>query len=228
VRGFQTYPEGPQPPHPVCLTSPSARKGKQPSPRRGEGDEGKVRSNPVSRLVGSSKNVVVAQVGAAHGVKGEVRLKSFTAVPMDVAAYGALEAADGRLFEIETARPAAAPAGDMLVVHFRGIEDRAAAEALNGVELSVPRARLPEAGDDEFYHADLIGLTAETVSGETLGTVIAVQNYGAGDLLEIAAPGAMPVLIPFTRAAVPTVDVAGGRVVVDPPAGLLEESGEET
>jgi len=171
--------------------------------------------------------VVVGQVGAAHGVKGEVRLKSFTAAPMDVTGYGPLASDDGRLFEIETARPAAGPAGDMLVVRFRGIEDRNAAAALNGIELSVPRERLPEAGNDEFYHADLIGLAAETVSGETLGTVIAVQNYGAGDLLEIAAPGAMPVLIPFTRAAVPTVDVGGGRVVVDPPPGLLEEGEED-
>ncbi len=172
--------------------------------------------------------VVVGQVGAAHGIRGEVRLKSFTAAPMDVTGYGPLAAADGRSFEIETARPAAGPASDVLVVHFKGIDDRNAAEALNGVELSVPRERLPEAEEDEFYHADLIGLAAETVSGETLGTVIAVQNYGAGDLLEIAAPGAMPVLIPFTRAVVPTVDVAGGRVVVDPPPGLLEESGEDT
>ncbi len=171
--------------------------------------------------------VVVAQVGAAHGVKGEVRLKAFTAAPMDVTAYGALAGNDGRAFEIETARPAAGPAGDMLVVRFKGIEDRNAAEALNGIELSVPRERLPQAKDDEFYHADLIGLAAETVSGEALGTIVAVQNYGAGDLLEIAAPGAMPVLVPFTRAAVPTVDVASGRVVVDPPPGLLDNREED-
>jgi len=171
--------------------------------------------------------VVVAQIGAAHGVNGEVRLKSFTATPLDVTQYGPLAAADGRFFEIERARPAAGPAGDMLVVRFKGIEDRDAAEALAGIALSVPRARLPEAGEDEFYHADLIGLAVETVSGEALGTVIAVENYGAGDLLEIAPPAGAPVLIPFTRAAVPAVDVAGGRVVVAPPPGLFGQSTEE-
>ncbi len=175
----------------------------------------------------SAKDVIVGQVGAAHGIKGEVRLKSFTAVPMDIGGYGPLIGGDGRSFEIETARPAAGTASDMLVVRFKGVADRDAAEALNGIELSVPRARLPEAETDEFYHADLIGLAAETVSGEALGTIVAVQNYGAGDLLEIVAPGTMPVLVPFTRAAVPTVDVAGGRVVVDPPPGLLDESEED-
>jgi 16S rRNA processing protein RimM len=176
----------------------------------------------------SPKNhVVVGRIGAAHGIKGEVRLKSFTEAPMDIAGYSPLLAPDGRSFEIERARPAAGASADMLVVHFKGIDDRDAAEALNGVELSVPRERLPEAAEDEFYHSDLIGLVAETVAGEALGTVIAVENYGAGDLLEIAPPRGQTILVPFTRVVVPEVDLAAGRVVVNPPRGLIEESEEE-
>jgi len=171
--------------------------------------------------------VVVGQVGAAHGIKGEVRLRSFTETPMDIAGYAPLTAPDGRCFEIEAARPAAGSAPDMLVVRFKGIDERGAAEALNGIELSVTRDRLPEPQEDEFYHADLIGLAAVTVGGQTLGTVIAVNNYGAGDILEIAPPRGTPILVPFTRAAVPEVDVTGGRVVVDPPPGLIEVGDEE-
>ena len=105
--------------------------------------------------------------------------------------------------------------------------DRNAAEALNGIELSIPRQRLPAAEDDEFYYADLIGLSAETVDGRSLGTVIGVQNYGAGDLLEVAPSRGDTILVPFTRAVVPRVDIEEGRVVVDPPEGLLEEPDEE-
>jgi 16S rRNA processing protein RimM len=114
-----------------------------------------------------------------------------------------------------------------LIVRFKGIDDRSAAEALTGTDLSVPRDRLPPPEDDDYYHADLIGLEAVSVSGEPIGTVIAVPNYGAGDLIEVAPPRGEPVLIPFTRAAVPEVDIAGGRIVVDPPPGLLEAEAEE-
>jgi 16S rRNA processing protein RimM len=171
----------------------------------------------------AADRVVVAQFGAAHGIKGEVRLKSFTGVPAEVAAYGQLEAPDGRRFEIEAARPAAGTSPDMLVVRLKGVGDRNAAEALNGIELSVSRDRLPPAGADEYYHADLIGLAAATAAGEALGTVIAVHNYGAGDLLEIAPRRGATFLLPFTRAAVPEVDIAAGRIVVEPPPGLLDE-----
>jgi 16S rRNA processing protein RimM len=170
--------------------------------------------------------VTVAVVGAAHGIKGEVRVKPLTGDPMAIRAYGPLEAADGRRFEVESARAAAGSSPDMLVVRFRGIANRAEAEALNGLELAVPRDRLPEPETDEFYHADLIGLAVSTVGGDALGTVIAVQNFGAGDLLEIAPRAGPTILIPFTRAAVPVVDAAGGRVVVDPPPGLLETDDE--
>jgi 16S rRNA processing protein RimM len=173
-----------------------------------------------------TRQVVVAQIGAAHGVKGEVRLKPFTQVPADVAAYGPLTAADGRVFEIEAMRPAAGTSPDMLVVRFKGIADRTAAEALTNIELSVPHDRLPPAEEGEFYHADLIGLAAVTPGGETLGTVVGLPNYGAGDLLEIAPPRGSTILVPFTETAVPTIDIAGGRVVVDPPKGLLDDDDE--
>lgn len=177
--------------------------------------------------------VLVAEIGAAHGIKGEVRLKSFTAVPLSVMDYGPLTAADGRTFELLSARPAAGSSSpDMLVVRFKGVADRNAAEKLNRIELSVPQDRLPPAGEGEYYHADLIGLAAVTKDGAPLGTVVAVQNYGAGDLIEIAPPQGKTLLIPFTDDAVPQVDVAGGHMVVEPPveievAGMDGGSSEE-
>jgi 16S rRNA processing protein RimM len=167
--------------------------------------------------------VLVARIGAAHGVKGEVRLQSYTQDPMDVAKYTPLAAADGRTFAVLDARPVPSSA-NVLVVRFAGVADRNAAEALTGLELSVPRSVLGEAGEDEFFHADLIGLAAVGRDGVPLGTVIAVQNYGAGDLLEIAPAHGNTVLVPFTSAAVPEVDVAGGRVVVEAPPGLMDEA----
>jgi 16S rRNA processing protein RimM len=175
--------------------------------------------------MGRPRDLVVAEIGAAHGLKGEVRLKSFTGVPADVARYGPLAADDGRTFEIVSARPAAGTSPDMLVVRLKGVADRNAAEALTGTRLSVPFDRLPAAGDDEYYHADLIGLDAVTPDGEKLGTIVAVPNYGAGDLIEIAPPRGEAILVPFNRTHVPEVDVAGGRVVVVPPVFGGEDSG---
>jgi 16S rRNA processing protein RimM len=171
--------------------------------------------------------IVVARIGAAHGIRGEVRLKSFTEEPLAVRSYGSLEAEDGRAFAITAARPAAGTSPDMLVVSLKGVSSRNEAEALTGLELSVARDRLPKAEEDEFYHADLIGLDAVGKDGAALGTVIAVQNFGAGDLLEIAPKRGATILVPFTRAAVPEIDIAGKRVVVDPPPGLLGEADEE-
>ena len=166
----------------------------------------------------ASRMVVVAQIGAAHGIKGEVRLKSFTQTPEDVAAYGPLTAADGRVFEIEAIRAAAGSSPpEMFVVRLKGVTDRTAAEKLTRLDLSVPADRLPAPEPDEFYHADLIGLVAFTAEGSEIGTVIAVQNYGAGDLIEIAPPRGQTVLVPFTESAVPEIDLAGRRIVVVPP-----------
>ena len=175
---------------------------------------------------GRAERIAVARFGAAHGIRGEVRLKSYTGEPLAVRAYGPLMAADGRTFVLASARPAAGTSPDMLVVRVDGVTTRNEAEMLNGVELSVPRDRLPKAAEDEFYHADLIGLDAVGPDGTRLGTVIAVQNFGAGDLLEIAPSRGATFLVPFTRAIVPEVDLGGGRVVVDPPPGLI--GGDDT
>jgi 16S rRNA processing protein RimM len=155
--------------------------------------------------------VLVAQIGAAHGIRGEVRLRAFTADPLAVKHYGPLETEDGRqAFTIETLRPQK----DVLVVRFAGVTDRNAAERLRNQNLYVPRARLPAPEAGEFYHADLIGLAVEAIDGRALGTVIAVHNFGAGDLLEVKPPNSPAVMLPFTEAIVPVVDIAGGRVVV--------------
>lgn len=168
-----------------------------------------------------AERIVVAQIGAAHGVRGEVRLKSFTEDPLAVRAYGALEADDGRTVTIASARPASGGQPDMLVVRLNGVTSRDDAEALNGLRLSVPRSRLPETDKDEFYHADLIGLAAVAKDGRAVGTVVAVYDYGAGDLLEIAPDAGATFLLPFTRDTVPQVDIAGGSLVIDPPQGLI-------
>ncbi len=162
-----------------------------------------------------AERVCVAQIGAPHGVRGEVRLWSFTAEPLAVADYGPLETEDGsRRFEVEEIRLAKRH----LVARLRGIEDRDAAERLTNVKLYVPRARLPEPQANEFYHADLIGLAAVETSGKEMGKVIAVHNFGAGDILEIQlAQGGATVMLPFDNATVPTVDIAGRRIVIVPP-----------
>ncbi len=165
--------------------------------------------------------ILLGIVGAAHGVRGEVRIKSYTAEPMALAGYGALTDDSGRAIEIARARSAK---GDMLVAKIKGVDDRSAAEALNGTRLYIERDRLPAPDADEFYHADLIGLLAETPDGAALGTVTAVEDHGAGDILDIApADGAPTLMIPFTQAAVPLVDIAGGRIVVDPPEEIAGE-----
>lgn len=166
------------------------------------------------------ERVLLAMVGAAHGVKGEVRLKSFTADPMGLGDYLRLIAEDGRSFKIERLRPAKT----MLVAKFRGIEDRNAAEALNGIHLYAERSDLPPPDDDEFYHADLIGMNASDEAGESLGTVTGVHDFGAGDILEIAPRRGQSLLVPFTRAAVPVVDIANQRLVVVPPVEAEDDA----
>jgi 16S rRNA processing protein RimM len=168
-----------------------------------------------------SKLICVARIGAAHGVRGEVRLWTFTEDPLAVLHYGPLKTKDGsRTFEIAKAREAK----DHLVATIKGITDRNAAERLNGLELYVPRDRLPETDDDEYYHTDLIGLAAVTTAGDALGRVLAIHNFGAGDIIEIAPPSGSTLMLPFTNAVVPTVDLEGGRVLIELPT---EIEGEE-
>ena len=162
-----------------------------------------------------AERICVAQIGGAHGIRGEVKLKSFTADPLAVKDYGALESEDGAAsFEIEALRPAKG----YLVARLRGVRDRNAAEQLTNLRLFVPRERLPPPAADEFYHADLIGLAAVTAAGVEVGTVVAVHNFGAGDILELRPPaGGTTMMLPFTDAFVPRIDIAGGRIVVEPP-----------
>jgi 16S rRNA processing protein RimM len=158
------------------------------------------------------QRVCVARIGAAHGVRGEVKLWPFTEDPMAVTRYGELSADDGRSFEIETVRWGK----DFLVARLKGIRDRTAAEQLRNVDLYVPRDRLPKLPDEEYYHADLIGLGVEDHDGTALGTITAVHDFGAGDLLEIQpASGGDTVMVPFTAGTVPVIDIAGGRIVVN-------------
>lgn len=166
----------------------------------------------------SSDRVLIAEIGAAHGIRGEIRVKPHGEDPMALKRYGPLESEDGsRTFEIEALRPQK----HMLIVRFKGIRDRNAAEALTRTKLYIPRERLPEPDEDDFYHADLIGLPVFDGAGEDLGTVVSVPNFGAGDLLEIAPPGAPSFYLPFTREAVPQIDIEGGRLVAQLPDGLL-------
>jgi 16S rRNA processing protein RimM len=165
--------------------------------------------------------VCVARIGAAHGVRGAVKLWTFTEDPLAVQSYGLLMTKDGaRQFEIANVREAK----DHLVATFKGIATRNDAEKLNGIELYVPREKLPATDDGEYYHADLIGLAAVNAADEPLGRIIAIHNFGAGDIIEIAPPKGATMLLPFTNAVVPTVDIAGGRVVIELPR---EIEGEE-
>lgn len=167
--------------------------------------------------------VQVGRLGAAHGVRGEIRLKSFTGDPAAIATYGPLrDPMGGRQFVIESLRLIR---DDMFVARLAGVRDRSAAEALCNVDLYVARDKLPEPADEEFYHSDLIGLTAVSETGETIGKVLNVLNFGAGDILEIRPISGEPMLLPFTRAVVPRIDLAAGWLTVVPPA---EVDGEDS
>jgi 16S rRNA processing protein RimM len=162
----------------------------------------------------AAARVMVGVVVGAQGVRGALRIKPFTAEAASIAAYGPVEDEAGtRRFRLRLV----GEAKGVVVAKLDGIEDRDAAEALKGMRLYVPRAALPAAGDDEFYHADLVGLEALAPDGRRLGRVRAVQNFGAGDTLELELEDGGALLVPFTKAAVPEVDLAGRRLVVDPP-----------
>lgn len=163
--------------------------------------------------------ICVGAVAGAFGVGGEVRLKSFCAEPGAIAGYGPLVTEDGaRAFEVQITRPVKGG----FAARLSGVATREEAEALRGTRLCVPRGRLPAPGEEEFYHADLIGLAVVDTGGAGLGRVRAVHDFGAGDVIEIDLGGGKSVMIPFTRAVVPEVDLAAGRLVADPPAGTME------
>lgn len=164
--------------------------------------------------------VCVGAVAGAFGVRGEVRLKSFCAEPADIATYGTLESEDGRR-SFDVTLTGAVKNG--FTARLSGVGSKEAADELRGVRLYAPRERLPDLSDDEFYYADLVGLLVLDTGGQELGSVRAVLNHGAGDLLEIHGPGLKTtVLLPFTKAIVPTVDISSGRIIADPPEGLFD------
>jgi len=170
-----------------------------------------------------AERILVGRIGAAHGVRGEVKVKAFTEDPATLVRLGPLSAGDGRRVTVEKIRPQ----GDGLVARLAGVSDRNAAETYRNLDLFADRGALPAIEEeDEFYYADLVGLSAVTEDGAAFGRVVAVQDFGAGDLVEIEpASGGPTLFLPFTRAVVPVVDIAGGRIVVSPP--LETEAREE-
>ncbi|MBT0959285.1 16S rRNA processing protein RimM [Alphaproteobacteria bacterium KMM 3653] len=173
----------------------------------------------------ATDRVCVGAIAGSFGVKGEVRVKSFCAMPEDIAAYGPLWTEDGaRSFDIRLTRAVKGA----FAARLSGVGTKEAADALRGTPLYLDRALLPDLDEDEYYHADLIGLSVYDTGGGLLGTVKAMHDHGAGDLMEVQLDGgAETVLIPFTLKAVPTVDIAKGRIVTDPPEGTFGSKGEK-
>ena len=172
-------------------------------------------------MTDAAKRVCLGVVTGPHGVQGAVRIKSFTEAAEDVARYGPLaDETGGRRFEL---RLIGAGKG-VVIARLAGVEDRNQAEALRGLRLYLQRSALPQTEADEYYHADLLGLEAVLGDGTSVGRVRAIHDFGAGDTLELTRPGAPPVMVPFTRAIVPIVEPAAGRLVLDPPPGLLDEN----
>ncbi len=173
-------------------------------------------------MADTRRRILLGRILGAHGIRGDVLIESYASEPQAIAAYGPLETEDAaRRLEISVVR--LTPKG--VIAHVGDVHDRTAAEALKGLALYVDRTCLPEPGEDEFYRTDLVGLAAEAPDGRKLGTIVAVENYGAGDILELRLKGARKTeLIPFSEAFVPVVDIAGGRVVVVlPEADTTEE-----
>ena len=167
--------------------------------------------------------ICVGAIAGAFGVRGEVRLKSFCAEPAAIVDYAPLVTEDGRSFDVRLTRVI----NNGLSVKLSGVASKEAADALKGVQLFAPRDRLPVLDDDEYYHSDLIGMEVLDTGGTKLGTVKNVLNHGAGDLLEVSTPTGVAYL-PFTLVAVPTVDLAGRRLISDPPAGVFDDADNDS
>ncbi len=172
---------------------------------------------------GAAKQILLGHVSGAHGIRGEVLIKTYTAAPEDIDAYGPLRDEKGiRSFVLKVVR--VTPKGGV-IARVKGLDDRDAADALKGTGLYVARDKLPPSDAAEFYHADLVGLMAVDSAGKQIGIVMSVQNYGAGDLLELAREGvAKTEFVPFTLAVVPQIDIAGGRLVVVLPEAASQDS----
>ena len=172
----------------------------------------------------SRELICVGAIVGARGLKGEVRIKSFTAEPTGISNYGDLFEKNGRTrYQVRIT----GQAKGQLLARIKGVDSRDAAESLKGTHLYIPKSALPETGEDEFYFSDLVGLRADLVDGGCLGEVREVYDFGAGAILEIIGEGVGTVMVPFTRVAVPEVDRAGGKVVINPPIGLIEPTKTE-
>lgn len=181
-------------------------------------------TRPPQGGVAAPARVCVGRIAGAHGVQGLVRIASYTEEPLDIATYGPVTDEDGRRsFTITPIRMAKAH----VVARLKGIDDRNQAEALKGVTLYVSRDALPDTDDDEYYWEDLVGLRAETVEGNVLGSVLSVQDFGGGTLLEVGESHRLSVMVPFTREIVPVVDLRAGLLAIDPPEGLLRASPDD-
>lgn len=167
--------------------------------------------------------LLVGVFGAAHGVRGEIRLKSYTADPLTIGQYGPLKSKSGETFKLLSLRPVK---DDICVARVEGIADRNAAERLTNIELFILKAQLPPPDEDEFYFADLIGLKAEDSSGALIGHIKSIENYGAGDILVLQPTQGEAMMLPFTRAVVPKVEISAGRVIVELP-DEVEITGED-
>lgn len=161
----------------------------------------------------ASERVRIGHIAAAHGIRGEVRIRCFTENPLDVGAYGPVSDSRGRTLVLSDIRPAKGP---FVIARLKGVEDRNAAEALAGRDLFVPRDRLPPPEAEEWYYDDLIGLAAVDPGGQLLGRVAALHDFGAGDLIEIAPAGGKPFMVPFTAACVPDINLADGTITIIP------------
>ena len=177
-------------------------------------------------MSGAGKRILLGRIVGAHGIRGDVQIAAYTGAPDAIGAYGPLSnEAGNRTFAVRVVR--VTPKG--VIARVDGVTDRTAAEKLKGTDLYVTRDRLPPPGEGEFYHEDLIGLAAVDPDGKTFGILVAVSNFGAGDLIEIKIEGQRHTeLIPFTSAFVPSVDVAGGRVTVVVPASTEGDESDET
>ncbi len=172
-----------------------------------------------------TNRILVGRFGAAHGVRGEVRLQSFTGDPQAIASYGPLAGSDGRAYRLTHVRLVK---DNLLVARVEGIADRTAAERLTHVELTLDRSALPPPDEEEFYVADLVGLDAVDGEGSKFGTVVGVPNYGGGDLVEVRpVAGGESLLFAFTKAVVPSVDIAGRRVTIVPPDEVEGDDGRD-
>jgi len=167
-----------------------------------------------------ARDVLLGVVIGAQGLKGEVKVKTFTETPEGLGAYGALHDKDGRAFTVASVRAGK----DVAFVAFKEIADRSTAEKLKGVELFVSRDALPAPDPEEFYHADLVGLRAEDSEGRNIGTVRAIHNFGAGDVIEIARADGDEVFLPFTREVAREIDIASGRIVIAVPEEVEAET----